>query len=111
MNIKRYTLTISFLLFALFIHAQDKYEYAIIQHNTYWEVLSVSIDGETYLKEKIELTKDERFTNANYFLKKVKEYEAKEWEILSFGSTVSGGNGNVSCPVYICYMRKKKDSK
>ena len=96
-------ITAAFILLSICVKAQDKYQFMIIQFNTFGSTIYVSIDGATFTKEHIELAKEERDSyNPNPLLKRVKEYQDKGWEVMSF---------NFENLQYISYLRKKIESK
>jgi hypothetical protein len=101
------------LLFVFFLKAQDKYEFMIIEYKTVLgKELTISIDGKEYISENIDLPKNERSgSNANPFLKKVKEYQDQNWEVMSLNTVLGGGSGNIWNEVYFAYMRKKTIDK
>lgn len=110
MKTKKIILTIAILFSAILINAQDKFEYLIIEYNTrYWD-LSVSISGVEFKSEKVEfLTQKKSGFNANPFLAKVQEFEDKGWELINFHSVVSGPE--TLAETHFAYMRKKKVDK
>jgi len=84
MKTKRIFLTIAFLLaVVLFTHAQEKYEFMIIEYQNFG--LSMSIDGVDYKFEEPDFTGQKRTSyNTNPLLNKVKEYQEKGWEVMNF---------------------------
>ncbi len=105
MKTKHLFFTIALFFSIAFMNAQDKYEFAIIEYNTFHYDLSVSIDGKEYKKEKVDFSNQEKSGfNANPFLNKVKEYQDKGWEVMSFNSSTLGGG---SQEVHFAYLRKK----
>lgn len=98
--------TIALLISSLFVQAQDKYEFMIIEYTTLGYVISVSIDGKEYIKQKADFANQEKTDrNANPLLQKVKEYQDKDWELMNFNTTFISGS---TAEVYYAYMRKKK---
>lgn len=86
--------------------AQDKYQFMTINYESYTNGMCISIDGETLLKEKVDLPKNENTNlNTNPVLKKIKEYQDKGWELVTFETYPFGGG----FPAYDAFMRKKKN--
>ncbi|MES2133064.1 MAG: hypothetical protein V4506_11985 [Bacteroidota bacterium] len=101
---KKFFLVAVLVISASIAVAQDKYEFMTINYLTQ-RTITISIDGEIFLKEKVELSKEESTEfNTNPLLKKVKEYQDKGWEILNFNS-YGQINGGIN---HIAYLRKKK---
>jgi hypothetical protein len=111
MKTKKILLTITLLALTLFINGQDKYEFLTIEFNTSLSILTVSIDGDNYIKEVVELPKAERLSNSNPVLKKVKEYQDKDWEVMSFNNHTIALSTVMTYNVYFAYLRKKKVDK
>lgn len=84
----------------------------IIEYSTLDNVFSLSIDEIEFKNDKIDFSKHTKSGNdANPLLEKVKEYQNKDWEVMSFntqigGTYVSGGSSN-SSEIYFAYLRKK----
>ena len=98
------------LVFSAFVNmAQEKYEFMTI---TYYITLSskvtlISIDGKDFLKEEVALEKEAADKcNTNPLLLKVKEYQDKNWEVMSF-NTVLAPTNTVGY-LHIAYLRRKK---
>jgi hypothetical protein len=118
MRTKKAFLSVCFLLLSQIFYAQDKYQFLIMEYSTMDNKITVSIDGTEFIKEKVDFDKhDKSGYNANPLLEKVKEYQSKNWEVMSF-STQIGGNAPIngsgmtsggynSSEVYFAYMRKK----
>lgn len=98
-------LTIVFLMFAYYSKSQDKYEFTIIEYSTFTSSLSISKDGIDFGSEKIAVGSGH---NANPLLLKVKEFQDKGWEVMSF-NTLLGGNNNDFNKVHMAYLRRKKN--
>lgn len=95
------------LTFALLAKGQDKYKFMIIAYNSSYDWISVSIDGQEYVDERIKQPKHEQFiSNANILLKKVKEFQDKDWELMNFNTIANGEHGGL---IYFAYLRKKKE--
>jgi len=112
MKTKHILFTIALFFSVTFINAQDKYEFMIIEYSTMDNVVSSSIDGIEFKKEKINWGKhDQSGYNANPLLEKVKEYQDKDWELMSFNTQIGGtsftGGSNNSSEIYFAYLRKK----
>lgn len=111
MKVKRIILTIALYTFFLTTLAQEKNDYLIIEYNTrYWEI-SVSLAGREFKSEKVDFSQqDKSGYNANPFILKVNEFESKGWELINFNSVLSGPENRAE--TYFAYMKKKKtDSK
>lgn len=108
MKTKNILLTLALVIFSLTIKAQDKYEFIIIQYSEQASYLTVSASNATLTEERIELPKNEKYFNGTPFLTKVKEYQDKGWEVMSFNNIANGNGGNVNNLVYFGYLRKKK---
>lgn len=99
------------LILALFVcvitKAQEKYEYATIEFNQFLKKeIQISINGKEYIEEMPDYAPNERaYHNVNPFLKKVSEYEAKGWEVMSFQALAIG---SAAAPIHIAYLKKKK---
>ena len=105
MKPKQLLFTLALFLSVAFIKAQDKYEFAIIEFATIRNYISVSIDGKEFTSEKVEYVGQEKSGyNANPILLKVKEYQDKGWEVMSFNSSI---NGATSDEVHFAHLRKK----
>ncbi|MBX3163998.1 MAG: hypothetical protein KF900_05915 [Bacteroidetes bacterium] len=114
MKTKKILLTIVLFTLVAFAKAQDKYEFMTVHYefNSLSKgELQISIDGDEFLKEDVELKKKEKeHFNANPLLAKVKEYQSKGWEVMNFHS-YGFGNGfgsNSNVLVHTAYLRKKK---
>ncbi len=98
-------ITALFIVFNLCVQAQDKYQYMIIEYRAFTTTLFVSIDDATFTKENIEMSKEERDPlNSSPLLKRVKEYQEKGWEVMSFNHV----------PLFLGYsafLRKKIETK
>ncbi|MBL7936093.1 MAG: hypothetical protein JNM51_09845 [Bacteroidia bacterium] len=103
MKSKKILLTIIFTALISIVRAQDKYEYMIIEFDTFKDKISVSIDGKEFITEKVDHGNQERSAyNANPFLLKVKEYQDKDWDVMSFNSSA---DGNIER--HFAHLRKK----
>jgi hypothetical protein len=86
--------------------AQDKYEFMTINYETHKKTLCTSIDGTLLSNEKVDLGKDEAIDfNINPLLKKLKEYQDKGWEVVTF----TPFSYVASYPSYMAFLRKKKN--
>jgi hypothetical protein len=84
--------------------AQDKYEFMTINYSAIDNIVGISIDGKEFLTEKTESSKGKHsYMDTNPILLKLKEYQDKGWEIMSFNS------GSGSYNMYFAYLRKKKN--
>jgi hypothetical protein len=107
MKAKHLILTAYFFLTALFTSAQEKFDFLIIEYSFWSEKITVSINGNEYIKEKADLTgQDKTDKNSNPLLRKVGEYQNKGWELMNFQALSLGSSGTSTG--YIAYMRKKK---
>ncbi len=112
MKIKHILFTIALFFSVIFINAQDKYEFMIIEYSTMDNVVSMSIDGLEFKKEKINWDKhDKSGYNANPLLEKVKEYQDKDWEVMNINTQIGGGytqgGSTNNSEIYFAYLRKK----
>ncbi|MDP1801013.1 MAG: hypothetical protein Q8L81_06660 [Bacteroidota bacterium] len=97
--------TVALFFSIAFMNAQDKYEFMIIEYSTIKFDLGISIDGKEYKKEKADFSSQEKTGyNANPLLIKVKEYQDKGWEVMSFNSAINGGT---TAEVHFAHLRKK----
>ena len=99
-----------FLIAALVISAniafaQDKYEFMAINYQVGSPtVIAVSIDGVEFSKEKVSLPKESNDPlNINPLFSKVKEYQEKGWELMTFNFSAPGYY------FYVAYLKKKKN--
>ena len=107
MKTKKILLIITFIAFVSIVNAQDKYEYMIIEFDTFKDKISVSIDGNEFITEKVDYGNQVKSAyNANPFLLKVKEYQDKDWDVMSFNSSA---DANVER--HFAHLRKKKVDK
>jgi hypothetical protein len=95
------------LTFALSVQSQDKYEFTIIEYSTFEGKLAISKDGLEFGSEKVDVGSG---FNANPLLAKVKEFQEKGWEIMSFNTLLAGNNTNRNNEIYFAYLRRKKTS-
>lgn len=101
---KKFLLVTAFLVTASIAFAQDKYEFMSIAYETTKSSLFISVNGESTVKEKVELPKEDNSPyNTNPLLSKVKEYQGKGWEVMNY-ETYHAGVG----PAHMAYLRKKK---
>jgi hypothetical protein len=107
MKTKSLLLVIALLIGALSLKGQEKIQYAVIQFNFLLKKeIQISVDGKEYFEEAADYSPGEKASyNVNPLLKKVSKYENEGWELISFQtfSVASGGY-----PVYVAYMKKKK---
>ena len=105
MKTRQTILTITLIFSSFLINAQDKYQFMIIEFNSYSSQVTVSMDGTELKKEKVDYgNQDIGDYNANPLLSKVKEYQDKEhWEIMGFNTLLRGTH-----EVYFAFLRKKK---
>lgn len=90
-----FTLIFLFVL-ATSVHAQDKYEYAIVNQ----ELNYIEITTNTY--QQIKIAKGE---NKNVeLIKKVQEMESERWEVFNTAVTITG-----SIHYHFFYLRRKKE--
>ena len=104
MKIKRIILALALLFTNLLVNAQDKYEFMIITYFPQGKLMTVALDGKEVLNENIDADKYERISG-NPVLKKINEYQGKDWELITFTNATDGPNGN---QVYYAYLKKKK---
>ena len=103
MRTKRFLLTDFLFLLVLCVKAQNKYEFMSIIYDPPGKRICISIDGDTILTETVELSpkSDYYHMNTNPLLKKVKEQQDKDWELMNF--SLAGVRDQ-----YIAFLRKKK---
>ncbi len=101
---KKFLLIAAFLVAANIAFAQDKYEFMTITYELSGSSsITMSIDGKEFLSEKVSLPKGSNSEfNMNPLLAKVKEFQDKGWEVMSFNTAVS------TFYFHIAYLKKKK---
>lgn len=103
MKAKKFLLTITLLALTIFIKAQDKYDFVIITYFPNDKLMTVAINGKEVLTENVDVGRFEQ-VSGNPLLKKVNEYQANDWEIITFTNTnMQGGHRE-----FFAYMKKKK---
>lgn len=109
MKAKQTLLTITLLVLTFIIRAQDKYEFMIISYFPQAKYLAVAIDGKEVLHEEVSADKHEK-VSGSHLLKKVSEYQDKDWEVITFTNAtyVFGGPSVSSNQEFYAYLRKKK---
>lgn len=110
MKVKQALLSLIFILFSLVINAQDKYEFMIIEYNhSAKNQIVLSIDGKEFISEDAAfVNQKESVLNSNPLINKVKEYQEKGWELMSFETLPAA---NLVSKTYLAYLRKKKAEK
>ena len=110
MKTKQFFLTAGFFLATLYINAQEKYEFAILEFNTVWHEMSFSTD-EGFKVEVFKVAgKDFQNCDARPFLKKVKEFQEQKWEVMNFATQLSSPEQSSMGPqyeVYFAYLKRK----
>jgi hypothetical protein len=105
---KRIILLSFFLLTTFNSYSQEKYEFMSIKFLNTGEFLhefTISMNGDQLLYEKIKLGSDERSNlNVNPLFKKVKEYQERGWEIMTFNEMLAARSTTI---IYTAYLRKK----
>lgn len=99
-----------FLFLALFSlsNAQDKYEFLVISFYPVDGSLVINMDGKDYLEEKIKWKHDDSETKGvNPLLKKVKEFQDQNWEVMSFNTNSVSQFGKEA---FYFYLKRKKKS-
>ncbi|HOZ87387.1 MAG TPA: hypothetical protein PL029_06500, partial [Bacteroidia bacterium] len=106
MKTKQVLFAVLFFFFFLNFHAQEKISYMLIQFIPHLKnEIQISIDGKEYLEEKADyLPREKESFNVNPLFKKVKVYEDKDWEAMSFNTVPVGSSGLLS---YQVYLKKK----
>jgi hypothetical protein len=104
MKTKHILFSIALLFTSLLINAQSKNDYMTINYEAFKSKMCISINGETVINEKAERPEDDTHLNTNPILKKIKEYEDKGWELVSF--TVPAQFNYIT---YSAFLRKKKN--
>jgi hypothetical protein len=104
---RMYLLSIVFLTVSLMGLGQQKYEYVIIEYNSYTTKVSVSLNGQSFSSEKLTLGDQEKSPyNANPLLLKVAEFEDKGWETINFNSVSLMSNSLTE--IHFAYLRKAR---
>jgi hypothetical protein len=80
--------------------AQEKYEYACVYYNSSENVVSTSINGVDFEKEKITIASTKGLWDLNPAIKKVLDMQEKGWEVYNSGVS--------SAPNGVIYFLKKK---
>lgn len=93
------------MISATIAFAQDKYQFMVINYQVGTpSSIAVSIDGVEFSKEKVSLPKESNdVLNVNPLLLKVKEYQDKGWEVVTFNFSAPGYY------FYVAYLKKKKN--
>lgn len=104
MKTKQIVLTIALVIATITINAQDKYEFIIISYFPSGKLITVALDGKEVLNESVDVDKYEK-VSGNPLLKKVNEYQAKDWELITFTNASAGQYGNQE---FYAYLKKKK---
>lgn len=103
--IRTFVLTLLICLSQL-VSAQDKYDFIIIEYTSINGIIGSSINGEEFRKERVDPKFNPSGYNANPLIARVKEWQEKEWEVMSFDVKMIGSN-----EVYFAYLRKKQTEK
>lgn len=90
--------------------AQEKYEFCIIEYFPKKEILSISKNGTEHSSEIVSSKENLKSSNnsaydANPLLARVKLFQEKDWEVMSFSTTLVGRRHNKR--MYSAYLRKK----
>ena len=101
----RTILLIAFLFLGMLshLHAQDRYDYAVISFKPASLELMVSQNGTDF--KKIEVTEDEvknKYFDTNAALKEVNKMGADGWELFNTNSFFAGTG-----PAYVYFLRRK----
>jgi hypothetical protein len=108
-SLVKLTILILFInLLELNANGQTKYEFANITFNMYDKTLSVTIDDKEFSETKMDIPKDEKsWLNAKPLFAKVKEFQEKGWELMTFSNISS--QGFLTGYLTIAYMKRKKE--
>jgi hypothetical protein len=86
-----------FLFITCALSAQVKYEFLVIQQNTYEHEIAVSMNGTLFKKEKIDykiyIKSPE---NVSPLLDKLKAYQNEDWEVMNIETQLIGVYKNYS---------------
>ena len=93
---------ILFFMFIIDLHAQDKYDYALISYRTNYKFMEVSINGESYERIEVKESTVSTFTMDMQGLKQVKTMNNEGWELFDTNVTFM-----TSFNVYSYYLRRK----
>lgn len=111
MKIKYIVITTILFLSAIYINAQEKYDFLSIISDSYSKSISTSINGTKFVIENLEWPKGEKYNaNSNPVLKKITDYQNTGWEVMSLNSvplTKSSIDGETHFS-HIAYLRRKK---
>ena len=108
MKTKHILFTIALFLSVAFMNAQDKYEFMIVEYNTFRGRISISMDNIKFTEEEVKLSKEEKSkSNANPFLQRIKDFQNENWEVMSISSTFNGTQGNIDFPAHFAHLRRK----
>jgi len=103
---KRFILLMTFFIMTLSVslHAQDKFEFAVIDYNPSYRLMEISINGTEYKKVKVEKNEIQGDADVNSALKEVTKLVQDGWELFNT-NTVAGSTAAFKS--YIFYLRKK----
>jgi hypothetical protein len=105
MKTKQFALTSTLVILSFFVNAQVKYDYTIIEYNSFSQMLSTSPNAGKFSEKFINLSKDEQDeNNSGPLLKEVKVYQDSGWEVMSFNTT---GVPHTRGMLYVVFLRKK----
>jgi hypothetical protein len=98
----RFLIVTIFAFLSVRAGAQDRYDFTIIAYFPAAKILTVA-DGNTTVKEDVDVDKNERITG-NALLKKVREYNDKGWEVITFANAAAAAGTQE----FYAYLRKKR---
>ncbi len=103
-------LALLFLLSSILVVAQEKYEFCIIEYFPKKEILSISKNGTEHSSEIVNFRDNPKngyhsVYDANPLLERVKLFQEKDWEVMSFNTNLVGRR--YSKRIYSAYLRKK----
>lgn len=103
-NIKTIFITGLFLLlFSANLHAQEKYEYAVIKYTPQIRAMLISISGTEYKNLTIEKKDVKGSGDVNVALKEIDKMTNEGWELFTINNTTLPPDYTS----YIFYLRKK----
>lgn len=105
MKTKHFLFTIALCILSVFTKAQDKYEFMTIGFDFFGKEIVISINGKQFIREEAVMEKTEKNNlNTNPLLAKINEYQAQNWEVVTFATT-SAVQGNWSN--YYAFLKRK----
>ncbi len=108
MATKKSSLLLTLLLLIVLsvrLHAQDKYEYAVLDYTPSYKLIEISINGKDYKKLKVEKSEIQGDSDVNAALKEIEKMSSEGWEVFSAST---GNNGStLSLKSFTFFLRRK----